>query len=84
MLPEGKRKEKINDILVNISSVADYFLCYPPEGGGRCVMLLVGCLRPADTRMLAVVVRARDLSLEMRDSRKLSGFSIGLHINMEL
>ena len=48
------------------------------------MMLLVGCLRPADTRMLAVVVRARDLSLEMRDSRKLSGFSIGLHINMEL
>ena len=83
MLPEGKRKEKINDILVNINSVADYFFCYPPEGG-RCVMLLVGCLRPADTRMLAVVVRARDLSLEMRDSRKLSGFSIGLHINMEL
>jgi hypothetical protein len=39
------------------------------------IVLLVSCLKSEDTRMLAVVARARDFSLEMIDSRKLSGFS---------
>ncbi len=76
-LRQGKVK-KMHFLIINppnkIKKKKDNFY-HRTNSSELSIVLLVSCLKSEDTRMLAVVARARDFSLEMIDSRKLSGFS---------